>query len=109
MQKRLSEHHDGIKQKAVQLWSILGNPVFDVPLNPETGFSAEVVAAAKRGRRCTFETSWLGSDATKKAIRDHERSEKKNSLENEEVGRLREHPEELTGYQRIMRRLIARH
>ena len=47
VQKRLLDHHDDFKQRAVQLWSMLGNPLFGAPRNPETGFHAEMIAAEK--------------------------------------------------------------
>ena len=55
---------------------MLGNPVFDSPMNPEAGFPEAVLSSGKRGRRRAFETEWLGSNAPKSAIRDYERSAK---------------------------------
>ena len=48
VQTRLLEQHEGIKLQAVRLWPLLGNPAYDAPRNPEAGFPAEAIAAAKR-------------------------------------------------------------
>ena len=99
--------HRRVKEEAAKLWQMLDNPVFDSPENPELLFSAEAVRIAKRGRRCTTETVVLGSNATEKAIRDFERSARRHGDENAEIERLREYPDALRGYQRILRRVKA--
>ena len=103
-QRQTEEHHRSMKQQAVQLWTLLGNPVFYSPANPEDGFTSEAIAIAKRGRRCAHETVRLGSNATNRAIRDHERSAKRHGNHDDEVERLREYPNALVGYARILRR-----
>ena len=49
----------------------------------------------------------MGGNNAKKAIMDFERSAKKNGDENAEVERLREYPDALAGYRRILRRVKA--
>ena len=73
-QRKLESHHRDMKKLAVQIWTRMDNPVFDSPELPEEGFPDEAIAIAKRGRRCTMETEAIGSNLTKRAIRDHERS-----------------------------------
>ena len=78
--KQMEEHHLNLKWQGVRLWELLGNPVYDASMGPGSGYSAEAIAVAKRGRRCTIETAWIGRNATMKEIRDRERSAKKKGL-----------------------------
>ena len=96
------------KEEAKRLWTLLGNPVYDAPLNPETLFAPEAIAIAKRGRRSTMETIVCGSNATKKAIRDHERSALKRGDVMAGVHRLREYPDALIAYKKIVEKVKKR-
>ena len=59
-QERMEVHHHMMKERAAQLWSLIVNPVFGSPTDPEEGFPSEATAIAKRGRRCAFESVFLG-------------------------------------------------
>ena len=104
-QKKMTEHHDRIKLQAADLWKRLDNPAFDSPLGPESGFAAEAIAIAKRGRRATTESCIVGSMATKRAIRDYERSAKNHGATDEEILRLREYPEAVARYVAVANRV----
>ena len=107
-QKRREEDHRKVKSDAMRLWARLDNPVYDSPINPEEGFSEEAILVAKRGRRCTMETHFLGSIQTKKRVRDYERSAKFYGNDEEQLKRLEEYPRALKSYQGIVRRLRQR-
>ena len=107
-QKRRGGDHREVKSDAMRLWSRLGNPVYDSTFNPEDGFSEEAVLVAKRGRRCTMETHFLGIIQTKKRVRDYERSAKYYGNDEEQLKRLEEYPKALRSCQEIVRRLRQR-
>ena len=107
-QKKDEEQHRVIKREASLLWDLLDNPVYDSPYDPESLFSADAIRIAKRGRRCTAETAVLGSNATRKAIRDFERTARRHGNDDAEVERLREYPDALAAYKRTLRKIRAR-
>ena len=74
---------------------MLGNPVYDAPVDIEACYPLAVLNIAKGGRHRTFETAVLGSNRTNRAIRDHERSAKRHGEADIEVARLIEYPEAL--------------
>ena len=80
----------------------------DAPSDPEKDFTGEVIAIAKRGRKCTAETAVLGSNATQRAIRNHERSAKRHGNNEVEIGRLRAYQAAAIAYKRTMRMLLRR-
>ena len=87
---------------------LLDNPAHGAPSGPEQDFSKDVISIAKRGRRCTAETAVLGCHATQKAIRNHERRDRRYGNEEVEIGRFREYTDAVTAYKRTMRRLLRR-
>ena len=104
-QKQVEKQHRKVREHAVELWGLLDNPVFDGPLDPESAFSKEAILQDKRGRMSTLGTARIGSNNTKRAIRDFERSARRYGSVNEEAGRLREYPTAAINYVRIMTRL----
>ena len=86
------DQHDRVNDEALALWARLDDPVYDSPAIPESGFPTSAVEIAKRGRRCAEETAVCGSNKTRKAIRDHERSAAKHGDEEAEADRLTEYP-----------------
>ena len=107
-QKDMEAKHRQVKTEAKRLWFLLGNPVYESPINPEAQFSSEAATLAKRGKRCTTEAVAQGSTRTRKEIRDFERSAQRHGNDQEQVERLREYPTALADYQRILRKLRAR-
>ena len=87
----MEREHREWKKQAMELWGTLGNPVYESPMDIEAEYHAEVLNIAKRGRQCTLGTAVLGSTKTKRAIRDHERSDKRRG-ESVEVARLKKSP-----------------
>ena len=102
-QRRTEATHRTTKEGAKQLWYLLGNPAYDSPSNPESMFSAEAVDMAKRGRRRTVETSLLGCNNTRRAIRDFEWIARKHGDESSEIERLKGYPTAMGNYRRILR------
>lgn len=100
---RMLEKNKSAKEQEMKLWGRLGNPAFDSPQNPEALFSDEALAIAKRGRMCAVESAFVGSNVTKRSIRDHARSARRHGNSREEVGRLCEYPEAVTKYKNILR------
>ena len=93
----------------MKIWARLDHPVFDSPMNHESGFGEDGILVAKRGRRCTMETRLLGSNQTKKKkTRDFERSARRYGNDDEEIRRLREYPEALEQYRRTLSALRRR-
>ena len=105
MHPMMEAHHRATKEQAAKLWELLDHPVYDSPVDPEALFPADVTAIAKRGRRSTQETACLGINATKRDIREHERSARKRCNDGEEILRLREYPTALANYNRVIGRL----
>ena len=62
----------------------------------------DAIAAAKRGRQCTMESFVCGSNQTRKALGDHERSVRLKGEVNLEADRLREYPEARCRYITLM-------
>ena len=103
--KKQEEDHDRIKVEAKTIWMRMDSPTSDCPLYPECGMSDGAVAAAKRGRQCTMESFACGSNQTRKALRDHERSAKLKGKVTLEADRLREYPEARRRYVELMSEL----
>ena len=100
--KKQGDRHVTVKEEALKLWKRLDNPAVDSPLNPEKGFSLEAINVAKRGRQCAVESSVCGSTATRRAIRNWERSAKNNGDPTAEAQRLMEYPRATQRYLDVM-------
>ena len=71
------EDHERAKEEARAIWKRLGRPTADCPAYPEYEMADAAAAAAKRGRQCIVEPYACGSNQTRRALRDHERSARK--------------------------------
>ena len=100
--EKQGDRHVTAKEEALKLWKRLGNPAVDSPLTPEKGFSTESINVAKRGRKCTVESSVCGSTTTRRAIRNWERSAKNNGDPTAEAQRLMEYPQATQRYLDVM-------
>ena len=83
-------------------------PTADSPSYPEYGISDDAAIAAMRGRQCTFESYAFGSNQTRRALRDHERSAKLKGQVHLESDRLQEYPDARARYIALMAELRRR-
>ena len=107
-QRRREATHRQVKKEALDFRNLLGNPVFYSPENHEARFPEAAISIAKRGKRSAFGSSIVGSNNTKKAIRNFERGAKMHGEKDLEIERLREYPDAQVAYRGILRRLKAR-
>ena len=99
--KKQEEAHGRIKVQAKTIWMRMDFPTADCPLYPECGMSDGAAAAAKSGRQCTMGSFACGSNQTRKALRDHERSARLKGDVALEEDRLREYPDARRRYMRL--------
>lgn len=67
--------------------------------------STYAISAAKRGRQCALESFVCGSAQTRRAIRDHERADRKRGEIGAEAPRLLGYPRERRKYIELMSEL----
>ena len=95
-------------QEALRLWRRIDQPTDDQPRGPESGFSEDAIAMAKRGRQCAAESVACGSARARRAIRHYERIARKHGGVTMEAERLLEYPHSAHRYTQIfdgMRRI----